>query len=122
MSSLAMRAGLVAGMALLLAAPLVHAQRVEPVAFRATSRLEAVPPALLGDSVTSAPRFRGERIVFGAFIGAVIAAPIGAVLAQGACEGVGCSLWEEGLAGGAAFGAVLGALFGLILALPPRGE
>ena len=97
------------------------AQYAEPAGVR---RSEHGPLRLeLSPVPTEAPAsFRFKPVVLGAVIGAVVVAPIGWLLEQGACEANNCGSGRRGLAAGAVAGAVLGGLFGVIAALPSRAE
>lgn len=108
-------------LAFLCAVPPAAAQHAAPAGVR---RLEHGPVLLeLTPVPTPAPTsFRFKPVVMGAVIGAMIVAPIGWLLAQGACEANNCGSGRRGLVAGAAAGAVLGGLFGVIVALPPGAE
>lgn len=95
-----------------------RAQQV--VAPRWSARVEApaaAAPLTLVDSAARA-RFRPERILAGAAIGAVVGGVVSYVLSTGACEAQVCNAGRDGLSGALVGGAV-GGLFGLLAALPP---
>ncbi len=103
---------------LVVASPALDAQRAAPAGARRMNAPVPVEVLPLDDQ----PRFRGEWILFGAALGALILAPPSALYAQGQCESPDCQAWKRGLGAGAAVGAVLGALFGLTWALPERTD
>jgi hypothetical protein len=123
---------------LLLCAPTADAQRASPsgahvhrgTAMRWDATLDStsfrgarVHPgtATRGHVALDSTAFRGERVIIGAALGAIVVAPLGGLMAAGACERPDCNGWQ-GARYGAAVGAVLGGIFGLIMALPPRGS
>lgn len=107
---------------LLVVAPALEAQRVAPTAVRRAMTPASAPGAVTVLLPDDQSRFHGERILFGAALGALILAPLSAMYAQGQCESADCQEWKRGLWAGAAVGAVLGGLFGLTWALPARSD
>lgn len=82
--------------------------RVEPLA--------AAAPLSPVDSAASA-RFRPERILTGAAIGALVGGVVSYIVSTGACEAQACNAGRDGWSG-ALVGGAIGGLFGLLAALP----
>lgn len=115
-----MRVAILLLLVFLCAAPSAAAQYAEPTGVRNVDRGPAV------SNVALAPRAaqresRIKRVVLGAVIGAVVLAPVGWFIQQGACEDNNCG-GREGLAVGAAAGVLAGSLVAALFTSSPRPE